>query len=455
VKFVFVAHLLLINSPKLKEAGSHNFIAIAKRPVYITGVAFAFLWNRGELMKRQCLVLCAVMTIVVACPLPVIAQTSYLFKKIADMSGPLSFFQPEVAINDKGTVAFSANLDAGGSGVFTGDGGVATTIADASGAYASFVPPRLDINNSGVVAFTANLDAGGTGVYTSAGGATTTIATIGVGSFSGVGLPAINDSGVVSFRGGKLPTTAGIYRGDGGAITTIIETSLSSFLGLHSSINDNGTVAFQSSAGIVAGVYTGVGGLSTTIADSSGQLDSFSDPAINISGQAAFRALSDSGGRGIYVSDGGPSAKIADDGGVFSDFSPRTAINDSGKVIFQATFDSDGSRGLYTGADPVADKVIHEGDALFGSTLTQLFDAHDVNDGGTIAFRYLLANGVAGVAVATAVPEPTGAVMSAMIAAVLLARCPNPSPRPSLRRRRDARAHGAVSAPYVSGRRSL
>jgi hypothetical protein len=51
---------------------------------------------------------------------------------IADIGGPFSFFG-DLALNDLGTVAFLAGLDAGGDGIFTGSGGPTTTIADTSG----------------------------------------------------------------------------------------------------------------------------------------------------------------------------------------------------------------------------------------------------------------------------------------------------------------------------------
>jgi hypothetical protein len=51
-------------------------------------------------------------------------------------------------VNDSGTAAFRATLDAGGSGVFLGNGGPTTTVATTAGPYSIFhISP--DINNSG------------------------------------------------------------------------------------------------------------------------------------------------------------------------------------------------------------------------------------------------------------------------------------------------------------------
>ncbi len=56
-------------------------------------------------------------------------------------------------INDDGTVAFDATLDAGGVGVFTGNGGSLTTIADSSDGFLAFATQGVAINNQGDVAF--------------------------------------------------------------------------------------------------------------------------------------------------------------------------------------------------------------------------------------------------------------------------------------------------------------
>ncbi len=92
----------------------------------------------------------------------------YTFTKIADTSGPFSgFFEP--SINAGGTVAFRANLDAGGQGIFTGSGGPVTTIADTSGPFLLF-DPLPSINAAGTVTFVAALPGGGQGIFTGSGG---------------------------------------------------------------------------------------------------------------------------------------------------------------------------------------------------------------------------------------------------------------------------------------------
>lgn len=121
---------------------------------------------------------------------------------IADDSGPLFAFD-DVTINDSGQVAFHATLDAGGATILRGDSGSLTTIADSTGPL-TFAGShhQASISDDGTVAFIADLDAGGVGVFTGDGGPITTIATTaspGFNSFDDQG-PAINGLGLVLFN---------------------------------------------------------------------------------------------------------------------------------------------------------------------------------------------------------------------------------------------------------------
>jgi PEP-CTERM motif len=88
------------------------------------------------------------------------------------------------------------------------------------------------------------------------------------------------------------------------------------------------------------------------------------------------------------------------------------SINSAGTVAFFAFLDAGGS-GIFTGDDPLTDTVIRTGDALFGSTVTDLSFFRGLNDNGDITFRYHLADGRTGVAVAV-VPEPASWALSGL-----------------------------------------
>ncbi len=83
-------------------------------------------------------------------------------------------------------------------------------------------------------------------------------------------------------------------------------------------------------------------------------------------------------------------------------------------------------------ADPVADKVIQIGDQLFGSTVQVVGHSSlsqdgsfDMNDNGDVAFRYELADGTFGIAVARLIPEPSSLtlILTGLVAA-LHRECP-------------------------------
>src|SRR5688572_29932780 len=85
---------------------------------------------------------------------------------IAETGERFSDFAPYVAaIGNDGLVAFQAALRAGGSGIFTGQGGSVATIAStAAGRFSRFYShPALD--GQGGCCFYAELTAGGQGLF--------------------------------------------------------------------------------------------------------------------------------------------------------------------------------------------------------------------------------------------------------------------------------------------------
>lgn len=75
--------------------------------------------------------------------------TPYEFTDLYDSRGLFNSFGSP-ALNDSGTVAFSASVGAK-RGIFTGSGGATKTIVENSGRFRDF--DRYSLNNSGTVAF--------------------------------------------------------------------------------------------------------------------------------------------------------------------------------------------------------------------------------------------------------------------------------------------------------------
>jgi hypothetical protein len=341
-------------------------------------------------------------------------SADFTFTNIADTNGQFSFVGLSPVINERGTVAFDADLDSGEYGIFRNDGGAITTIVDNKGVFSTF-GSRYALNDNGTVAFTADLDGlnlqtGGRGLFTGSGGAINTIVDTNSPLFSNIYEPAINNSGTVAFGASRDTGGLGIFTSNDGLITTISNEGLRV-----PSINDNGTVAFfavRNEGG--TSVLIGSGGLTTTIADSSGSLSINLSSAINNNDTVVFNADFDTGGNGIFINKGGTITNFVNTSGPFS-FVRGVSLNDNGEIAFGADLDA-GGEGIFTGSDIVTDKVIATGDLLFGSTVTRLFAFSNnfLNNSGQIVFHAQLADGRRVITRAepiskppTAIPEPT------------------------------------------------
>jgi hypothetical protein len=146
-----------------------------------------------------------------------------------------------------------------------------TLIADTSGAFTHLHSPPA-INASGSVVFTGDLAAGGSGVFTGSGGALATIAESG-GPFLSVGGNIINAGGTVVVWASLAAGGQAILTGDGGALRGVADTTTFSWLCCRASISDDGTVAFSGTLGGVSNIYTrAVGGSLTSIVPETGPL---------------------------------------------------------------------------------------------------------------------------------------------------------------------------------------
>jgi hypothetical protein len=86
---------------------------------------------------------------------------------IADDTGELQSFSSRVSLNNLGRVAFVGFDDEfTREAVFTGRGGALTEVANTTGGYSSFGFGGPSLNDLGRVAFQADLDDGGSGVFT-------------------------------------------------------------------------------------------------------------------------------------------------------------------------------------------------------------------------------------------------------------------------------------------------
>lgn len=349
--------------------------------------------------------------------------TEYTFTLIAESTPAFIIKDTAPSMNADGTVAFVAELSpplgppASAWGTFTGKGCPLREIARSS--PGGGIDKFPTINDTGTVAFrSANIQSdptliGRQGIFTGNGRQLTQISgtdfTPGLFGFN----PAINNNGLVAFEQLNV-----IYRGsDGSPASALYNGSRPDIAN-----NDQGTVAFlQGIVGGLTGIVAGNGGTPTTIAFTTfvsqdspfdfGTPEVLSPPSINNVGAVAFVGKyharrsslcpNPTVYEGIFIGAVGvaeiceePTPIVTTKASPFTTFGSQgtVAINDSGMVAFWAAV-RDVGQGIFTGPDPVANKVIQTGDSLFGSTAGSfLFRRWGLNNNGQVAFLVTLAD---------------------------------------------------------------
>jgi len=350
---------------------------------------------------------------------------AYTFSRIFDDSGPYNFSYNLPAINNQGNVAFTATLDSDQwplNNASWGHDYWRDIILIGNGESITQITPHrdffyvTDINDSNTIAlgtFESSPRCPINVLLTSNGEPFTTITKSEdcLTQHSAFSNSAINNDGIVLYQG--VLSENGIFTSDGVNRKIIAESSGGNF-----AINNNGYVAFTTlfDAGN-SGIFIGNGDTQPIrIADTNDIFSSFGTLSLNDSDTKDFdtlafvASLDDDESQGIFTfsSENGSFSSIADTSGAFSSFS-GLAINNNDAVAFGALLDT-GEYGIFTGTDPVADKVIAVGDELFGSTVTSVgFSNKGFNDADQFAFFAKLADGSSGIFRAD--PDPNAVVL--------------------------------------------
>lgn len=355
----------------------------------------------SHLRVVRCLTICLAVFLL-SRVVPAEPVRSYELIPIADSSGPLGtpLFG---AINNRGTVAIRSRLDTGEQIIFLWDRGENRQVAS-FGAFA--FPSNPDLNDRGEVSFMFR-ETGGESVFLKIRNGEI-VERVEEGDRFDLLLccPLINNRGDMTVFG-LLDGIEGIYTVNRGKITTIADsTGPFSYFGPATSINERGQVAFTADPDDPdrAAVLVGDGRRTDVIVDASGPFEFFTSGVINDSGTAAAQAFPD----GLIPS---PSILVRDRQGlrVFVgpdgpfEFPDRPLLNNAGLLVFTSTLDGSFDRGVYTGPDPGAGKVLAPGDPLAGSTVVGTA-ATGLNNAGVIVLYVELADGRKGLWLA--VPHP-------------------------------------------------
>jgi uncharacterized protein (TIGR03437 family) len=358
-----------------------------------------------ETLRTSCLVCAAIAGLI---PFPSLAA-SYTFDKIY-VKTSIDTITGAIAINNDGAVAFTASRASGNSPinqeVFLGKAGA--TPVNLTKAFKDFSASILigGLNDKGEVVF---IGSAGTPVllYTvSQTAGPTLLATsddpdVGYFLSSVASNPSINNNGDVVYS-----VSNKILGFSGGKTRTILDNVPYSPLGVTikglGNVNSNGVIAlFDINKSSVPGIYAVTDNAKTVYVEQA-NLNYFNGnlPSINDRGTIAFANVSPDLSKVDVVTITSSGMKSIFTGTNFSLLAPPS-INNNGDVLITLTNE------LFVGSDPVGGKVIATGDPLFGSKLIGLpgFNAHSaartINDKGQVAFRYQLASGEAGIAIAT------------------------------------------------------
>jgi hypothetical protein len=321
------------------------------------------------------------------------SAASYTFTPIASTRDGLTFPLRLPAVNAAGVVAFHAASPAG-ERILTGAGAALTEIAVTGDLFTDLGLPVIDA--TGAVAFPA-ATAGREAVYRGP----VPITRDGDGFTAVGGLAALGDGASVVFHATRTDGTAGIFSGSGAAAPAAVAVPGGALadLGLPAAGGTLVTFRAMMPGGGAAIVTVAPGGAPVEIARTSSALADVGDfPAVAADGTVAFRAVLPAGGESVMVARPGaaPVALVTTSATGFAGFG-SVAINRAGAVAFLARR-PDGRAGIYTGPDPIADRVVEVGGALGGTTVSALEFARDgLGEAGHVAFFAELADDSAGI----------------------------------------------------------
>jgi hypothetical protein len=308
---------------------------------------------------------------------------------VAATGDPFSSFGPYVpSVNDAGVVAFQFTTAEGTTGVCTADG---APTERALGDHVGAVTSHPDLTTAGAVSFYGQTPAGDDRVFLVRGGDVSAFGE----EFAAVGPagPTMNEACQVAFRADREPEMAGVYVAADGSIRTVAEAGerFVAFFGLPL-IDAHGDVVFRADRPDgVQGIYREERGAIRPVVESGGVLATIAPfPSCGADGTVAFAATTLGGGHGVFtVRDG--VLRPAGGGDRFA--SHRGALL-AGDVLVRIATPADAGLGLYTGSDPVRDRVIAIGDAFLGSTVRDLAaNPVSVNRHGRLAIRLALEDG--------------------------------------------------------------
>jgi hypothetical protein len=218
---------------------------------------------------------------------------------------------------------------------------------------------------------------------------------------------SMNTHGEVAFMGGLAPSFSGprgLFSGTGGPVTIhyldnadiVLDGHPARFLGFaeRPSINTHGDIAVSEflQSDFQPGIFVGQQGRFRTIISAAPFTEQFGQPVLNDKGTVGFQRHFFNNGTfvsAIVTSNGGALTTLASTASGYGFFTAGPAINSQAEVAFAAITADFTLDGIFTGPDPVADRVVVSGDAIGAGTVASSsiqFCEGGINDAGEVAF---------------------------------------------------------------------
>jgi hypothetical protein len=289
-------------------------------------------------------------------------------------------FGPYVAsVTDPGSVAFQAERSDGTHAVSVGDGRVVEEAALGPGV--AKVTSHPDVNRRGDLSFYGQVASGRPAVFITRDGRTRAYAD----GFDQVGPagPTMNEDGAVAFRAERAPGVPGVHVIVDGAVHAIAEDgeTFAEFFGLPL-VDEAGRVVFRADRRLgVQGIYrvAHASGAVEPLVETGHELTSIAPfPCWAADDGVAFAGISTDGWAGVFIARDGQVTPVP--GG--DAFETHRGCLVSGATVVRIATPYGGSLGLFSGPDPVADRILGVGDPLEGSTVDALA-ANPVSVDGT------------------------------------------------------------------------
>jgi uncharacterized repeat protein (TIGR01451 family) len=361
--------------------------------------------------------------VTITAPLPPPAPYTLTPIAFAGLNASFSAFTGVPTVNDTGTVAFAGHLPDEDDAIWIGMGGGPTLRAIASPPEGGGFPhDRFPIDDTGHVALDTLRPSGESAVSTVDGVHEPVLVQATDEVTRAFAPPSLSRTGRVAFKASLAGAHEQIVVGTPGeSLTAVAQAPGAAFttLGDRPVVSAGNAVAFlaEPAAGGGTGLFTAtVSGETITVVPlvTADRFAFDGHLAISAGGAVAFAGAPAAGGQGVFVAHAdGSVTTVAATGGPFVAFGAEGAdatpqMNDAGTVAFLAFLD-DGGHGIFTGPDPVRDKVIRTGDLLDGSAVS-VVELGGLNEAGQVVFRASLEDGRRVIALAT--PPPAQADLS-------------------------------------------